>query len=66
MSSAHQASFGYQIRPADGGWTWMTFDLAGEVQERGWAPQKALAAACVIRALAREAAPVPTQVLNAA
>lgn len=33
----------------------MTFDLEGQVQERGFAPDKAIAAACVIRALARAA-----------
>jgi hypothetical protein len=53
MSSSDQACFGYQIRPSGDGWAWTTFDLAGAVTARGWAPNKALAAACVIRALAR-------------
>jgi hypothetical protein len=57
MHAPHETCFGYQIRPANDGWAWVTFDLAGEVQEQGWAPQKALAAAFVIRALARAAGP---------
>jgi hypothetical protein len=52
------ANFGYHIRRGEGGWTWTTFDLAGRAEMRGHAPTKALAAACVIRALARASAPV--------
>jgi hypothetical protein len=55
MKSPSQAAFGYQIRPAGEGWSWVSYDLDGIVQEQGWAPQKALAAACVVRALARMA-----------
>ncbi|HEY8614670.1 hypothetical protein [Phenylobacterium sp.] len=51
------ASFGYRICREEGGWTWTTFDLAGEVLLKGHAPTKAVAAACVIRALARSVLP---------
>jgi hypothetical protein len=61
MKSPDQTRFGYHVRPDGDGWTWETYDLAGQVQERGWAPQKALAAACVIRALAQAASPEPVR-----
>jgi hypothetical protein len=51
------ASFGYRICKGEGGWTWTTFDLAGQIVVTGHAPTKAVAAACVIRALARAALP---------
>lgn len=57
MTSPSSAGFGYRIRPAEAGWTWVTYDLVGEVLAQGTAPNKALAAACVVRALARAAAP---------
>lgn len=55
MASRNCAAFGYQVRPTGEGWAWVTFDLTGREQERGHAPSKAVAAACVIRALARRA-----------
>jgi hypothetical protein len=51
-------SFGYRLSKTADGWTWTTFDLAGKVAMRGHAPSKAVAAACIIRALARASAPV--------
>lgn len=48
------AEFGYRIRPCAAGWSWTAFDAGGGVQERGEAPTKAMAAACVIRAIARQ------------
>ena len=57
MSAQNDASFGYRIRWTEEGWNWTTFDLAGQVQATGRAPTKAVAAAYVIRALARAAAP---------
>jgi hypothetical protein len=57
MSSAHEAGFGYRIHAADGGWRWATFDSAGRPVEQGWAPEKALAAACIVRALTCEVPP---------
>ncbi|WP_374468820.1 hypothetical protein [Phenylobacterium sp.] len=51
------ASFGYRISKDEAGWTWTTFDLAGQILVEGRAPTKAVAAACVIRALARSAIP---------
>ena len=47
------ASFGYRIRETADGWSWATLDPAGKVRDRGDAPTKALAAAFVIRAIAR-------------
>jgi|GEM_PF-6038963 len=55
MSSSEDPCFGYKIHPAADGWAWVTFDLQGCVQEEGWAPQKAVAAALIVRALARAA-----------
>jgi hypothetical protein len=57
MSARDHACFGYRIREEGAGWSWTTFDLAGRVQARGHAPNKAVAAACVIRMLARSAIP---------
>lgn len=51
------AEFGYTIEPCAAGWAWTAFDTRGAVQERGEAPTKAIAAACVIRVIARQAAP---------
>jgi hypothetical protein len=51
------ASFGYRIRETGEGWVWSTLDSTGRVQAKGRAPNKAVAAACVIRALARSAVP---------
>jgi hypothetical protein len=51
-------SFGYRLSKTADGWTWITFDLAGKVAARGHAPTKAVAAACIIRALARASVPV--------
>lgn len=50
-------SFGYRIRETGEGWDWTAFDRTGRVQARGLAPTKAVAAALVIRALARSATP---------
>jgi len=60
MKPADCSSFGYKIRETAEGWTWVTFDLCGQVQESGSAPEKAVAAACVIRALARAASEAET------
>ncbi len=56
MRSSDEAGFGYQIRPDGRGWAWVTFDLTGAVAARSWAPDKTLAAACVIQVLAQGAA----------
>lgn len=53
--------FGYRIRPADAGWSWTAFSARGEVLEQGLAETKAVAAAMVIRAHAREATPAPAR-----
>lgn len=56
MSSSGEVAFGYQIRPEAGGWAWVAYDLHGRVQGRGWAAEKAVAAAFVIRHLVIERA----------
>jgi hypothetical protein len=56
-----QANFGYQISKHGDGWRWVTFDLSGAVRQRGEAPTKAIAAACIVRALARVATEVDLQ-----
>ena len=50
-----EAEFGYRIEPCDEGWAWRAYDSSGEVQASGAAPTKAVAAACVIREIARSA-----------
>lgn len=50
-----EAQFGYRIAPCDEGWAWKAYDRAGQVQASGAAPTKAIAAACVIREIARSA-----------
>lgn len=53
--SREDAAFGYRIRRGEDGWAWTTFDLSGRVVAQGHAPSKPVAAAFVIRALARDA-----------
>ena len=55
VPSIDRACFGYQICPTSEGWAWTTYNLDGTVNDEGRAPEKALAAAMVIRALARSA-----------
>lgn len=57
VTTSGNEGFRFLIRPADSGWTWATIDAAGEVCARGAAPTKALAAAYVIRAIARSLNP---------
>lgn len=47
------AVFGFQMTKAAEGWRWTAFDPLGRVAAEGVAPTKAIAAANVIRALAR-------------
>ena len=49
--------FNYRIQPTPQGWAWSTLDLKGRTVEHGLAPSKAVAAACVVRAIARVIAP---------
>jgi hypothetical protein len=44
---------GFSIRPRRGGWSWAAIDPEGRVRDQGDAPTRALAAAFVIRAIAR-------------
>lgn len=55
MDDRDAAHFGYRLRQADGEWRWTAFNPAGQVTAKGRAPSRAAAAACVIRALARQA-----------
>jgi hypothetical protein len=50
-------SFGYRIRKTREGWSWAAVGPGGEVEHEGCAPSKVVAAACVIRAIARSSAP---------
>lgn len=43
----------YRIQPAPGGWAWRTLDMQGRERDGGMAATRALAAACVIRSIAR-------------
>lgn len=52
-------NFGYRIWRTAGGWAWSAFDLSGAVVEQGAARDRAIAAACVIRALSRQAPAEP-------
>jgi hypothetical protein len=46
--------FGFKIEPVSEGWRWVTFAKDGDVALSGVAPTKAVAAACIIRALTRD------------
>ena len=48
-----KAGMGFSIRPRRGGWSWAAIDPEGRVRDQGDAPTRALAAAFVIRAIAR-------------
>jgi hypothetical protein len=47
------SEFGYRISRTREGWSWVAFDTAGAVIASGAARDRAVAAACVIRAIAR-------------
>lgn len=55
MDAEDGSRFGYRLREVGGAWRWVAFDPAGRVTAEGWAPSRAVAAACVIRALAGDA-----------
>jgi len=50
-------AYGFRIRPHGEAWRWDAIDAKGQVLDSGAAPTKAVAAALVIRALARGAGP---------
>lgn len=53
-------TFHFSILPTTNAWTWRTLDSDGLTLDSGLAPSRKIAAACVIRALARqEAAQLP-------
>ena len=56
----------YAIKPCRQGWSWTVFDADGSARVRGEGPTRAVAAACVIRCIARDAAPAPAKVMRAA
>lgn len=49
--------YGFRISKTPAGWAWATYDAGGRAIESGAAPNRAVAAACVIRVIARSAAP---------
>lgn len=62
MPAASGAGFGYRIARTRAGWTWAAYDAEGRAVETGAAPNRAVAAACVIRVIARNHTP-PEEVL---
>lgn len=62
----HRKTFHFSILSSAGAWRWQTLDSDGDVVESGLAPSRKLAAACVIRALARDAIDMTTAELDAA
>ncbi len=57
MRAARDAGYGFRIARTSSGWQWTAFDAQGEPVETGAAPNRAVAAACVIRVIARSHAP---------
>lgn len=55
--SSNNAGFHFHIRPSGDGWSWQAIDADGQVRDAGAAPTKAVAAACVIRMIARSLHP---------
>lgn len=60
MAPRDDQGFGYRILRTREGWTWMTYGDAGEVLEQGAVRDRSVAAACIIRAIARRAGPERT------
>ena len=60
MSDTLAAEFGFTISPDQDGWSWTTFDRAGEPRASGRARSRAVAAAFVIRDLTHARSPHPT------
>lgn len=54
---ADDAGYGFRISRTSGGWTWAAYGADGRPVESGAAPNRAVAAACVIRVIARNHAP---------
>ncbi|MGA0606746.1 hypothetical protein ACO2Q0_12175 [Phenylobacterium sp. VNQ135] len=57
MPAASGAGYGFRIARTKAGWTWAAYDGDGRAVETGAAPNRAVAAACVIRVIARSHAP---------
>lgn len=54
---ADAAGYGFRITRTPAGWRWAAYDTDGRALESGAAPNRAVAAACVIRVIARSEAP---------
>lgn len=54
---AASAGYGFRISKTSAGWAWAAYDADGRPVEAGAAPNRAVAAACVIRVIARNHAP---------
>jgi hypothetical protein len=59
VNSSGETGYHYQIKPQDDGWSWATLDADGRIHAQGAAPTKAIAAAFVIRSIARACAHQP-------
>lgn len=55
MPSAERECFSFSIKPMGQEWSWAAIDDCGRVRAQGSAPTKAIAAAFVIRTIARSA-----------
>ena len=51
------AGYGFRISRTAAGWSWTAYDADGRPVETGAAPNRAVAAACIIRVIARNYAP---------
>lgn len=65
MPSSESNYLRFSVRPIDGGWAWSVRDPSGREYAAGKARNRALAAALVLREIARLAAP-PDAVAEAA
>lgn len=54
---ADAAGYGFRISKTQAGWTWAAYGADGRPIESGAAPNRAVAAACIIRVIARSEAP---------
>ena len=51
------SALNYVIKPRGSAWAWTAFKADGCIAGRGVSPSRQVAAACVIRCIARSAAP---------
>lgn len=51
---SNSVGYSFSIRPEAQGWSWVAIDSRGAIRARGTAPSRAVAAAYVIRTIARD------------